>query len=118
MFCLRNCCLRFWLSIVSLKLHLSGGEDHSAKLRNGKGTSYILEPALPFHNISADRSELWHKLTMFLKPSMLKIAKYVCSFQYFCQHRYLKLVCLQDLCIKNLSLATGFLWTSSFMFGN
>lgn len=65
---------------MTLKLHLSGYEDHSAKLRNGKGTSYILEPALPFNNISADRSEVWQKLTMFLKVSMIKIAKYVCIF--------------------------------------
>lgn len=81
MFYLRNCwtakfcCLKFWLSIMSLKLHLSGYEDHSAKFRNGKGTSYILEPAFPFKKISADRSELWQKLTMFLKYSMIQIAK-------------------------------------------
>lgn len=48
-----------WLSIMILKLHLSGYEDHSAKFRNAEGTSYILEPALPFTKISADRSKLW-----------------------------------------------------------
>lgn len=93
-------------------------EDHSAKLRNGKGTSYILEPALPFKKISADRSELWQKLTTFLKYSIIQTAKYVCSFKYFCQHRYVRSVCLQVLYIKNQSSLTGFLWTSSFRFGN
>lgn len=103
---------------MSLKLHLSGYEDHRAKFRNGKGTSYILEPALPFKKISTDRSELWQKLTMFLKHRMIQIAKYVFFFQYFCQYILVRLVSLQDLYLKNQSSVTGFLWTSSFIFGS